>query len=84
MRAAYVAPKNVVSEVHSMKRQKRDLTERAFQHGYQAGLGGRRRDLCPHTQGQTREQWIAGWREGRSDLWDGYGVVPGIQKMALR
>lgn len=67
-----------------MKRQKRDLTERAYQHGYQVGLGGRRRDLCPHTNGQNREQWLAGWREGRNDLWDGYGVVPGIQKMALR
>ncbi|MET0377796.1 MAG: ribosome modulation factor [Spongiibacteraceae bacterium] len=67
-----------------MKTLKRNLTERAFQHGYRAGLDGRRRDLCPHRQGSMREQWVAGWREGRTDWWDGFGIVPGIQKMALR
>jgi len=67
-----------------MKRLKRNLTERAFQHGYRAGLDCRGRDLCPHVKGLMRDQWIAGWREGRTDWWDGFGIVPGIQKMALR
>jgi hypothetical protein len=31
-----------------------------------------------------RDEWISGWREGRTDWWDGFGIVPGIQKMALR
>lgn len=67
-----------------MKKQKRDLQERAYQRGYRAGLTGRPLDGCPHTQGETRRQWLTGWREGRGDAWDGFGVVPGIQKMAMR
>lgn len=67
-----------------MKKQKRDLQERAYQRGYRAGLDGRRSDICPHVQEEMRQQWLSGWREGRNDHWDGFGVVPGIQKMALR
>lgn len=67
-----------------MKRQKRDMQERAYQRGYQAGLGGRTRSICPHDHGGTRTEWLLGWHEGRRDNWDGFGMVSGIQKMALR
>jgi ribosome modulation factor len=67
-----------------MKKQKRNLQERAYQRGYSAGLSGRNRDNCPHGEGHMRSQWLSGWHEGRHDNWDGFGVVSGIQKMALR
>ncbi len=64
-----------------MRRQKRDLSERAFQRGYQAGSGGRNKEACPHEAGDNRQQWLSGWREGRTDQWDGYTGVSGIHKM---
>lgn len=67
-----------------MKKQKRNLQERAYQRGYRAGLDGRHRDLCPHETGDMRNQWMSGWLEGRHDNWDGFSTVSGIQKMALR
>jgi ribosome modulation factor len=67
-----------------MKRQKRDLQERAFQRGYQTGLLGRTRSRCPHMQGTSRTEWLLGWHEGRRDHWDGLGLASGIQKLALR
>ena len=67
-----------------MKKQKRDLGERAYQHGYRAGLQGRPQDLCPHTLGSMREQWQTGWREGRLDNWNGFSMASGIQKLAMR
>ena len=67
-----------------MKKQKRDLHERAYQHGYHAGLGGRPQDLCPHHEEDKRGQWVAGWREGRIDQWNGLNTATGIQKMAAR
>jgi ribosome modulation factor len=67
-----------------MKKQKRNLQERAYQRGYRAGLDGRNRDNCPHGTGDMRSQWLSGWHEGRTDNWDGFGVMSGIQKMALR
>lgn len=67
-----------------MKKQKRDLQERAYQRGYRAGLDGRNRDQCPHNNGTMRNQWLRGWHEGRNDNWDGMSMVSGIQKMALR
>jgi ribosome modulation factor len=30
-----------------MKRQKRDIDERAFKKGYQAGVSGKSKSLCP-------------------------------------
>ncbi len=67
-----------------MKRQKRDMQLRAFQRGYRNGLTGRPESGCPHTHGESRRQWLIGWHEGRRDAWDGYGVVSGMQKMAMR
>jgi ribosome modulation factor len=67
-----------------MKKQKRDLHERAYQRGYHAGLHGRHQDLCPHQGDDMRGQWLAGWREGREDNWTGLNTATGIQKMAAR
>lgn len=64
-----------------MKKQKRDLCERAFAHGYRAGVARRSKDLAP--MGPTRDYWMAGWRSGRSDNWDGYVGVSGIHKMVI-
>jgi len=54
-----------------MKKHKRDLASRLFDRGYRAGNGGKSRDECPHSQPHQREQWLAGWRDGRADYWDG-------------
>ena len=64
-----------------MKRQKRDQTERAFVKGYQAGIDGRSKSLCPHETGQARQQWLNGWRESRIDQWDGYSRLAQVQKI---
>ncbi|WP_111641890.1 ribosome modulation factor [Marinimicrobium alkaliphilum] len=65
-----------------MKRQKRDQTERAYMKGYKAGIDGRSRSLCPHETGQTRQQWLNGWREARIDHWDGYNRTAQFQKLS--
>ncbi|WP_081609352.1 ribosome modulation factor [Zestomonas thermotolerans] len=54
-----------------MRRLKRDPLERAFVRGYQFGLHGKSRDLCPFTLPSVRQAWLNGWREGRGDHWDG-------------
>lgn len=66
-----------------MRRQKRDLSERAFNKGYQAGVSGRHKELCPHEQGAIRQHWLTGWREGRTDQWDGYTGVSGLHKVNI-
>jgi len=65
-----------------MKRQKRDQTERAFTKGYQAGIEGRSRSLCPHESGLARQQWLNGWRESRVDQWDGLTRMAQVQKLS--
>ena len=52
-----------------MKRQKRDRFQRAYVHGYKAGITGRSRDDCPSQDVNLREYWMSGWREGRGDQW---------------
>lgn len=54
-----------------MRRQKRDLMERAYQRGYLAGLKGKSKSLCPKADGPEHQEWINGWREGRTDHWSG-------------
>lgn len=66
-----------------MRKHKRDLTDRAFRKGYRAGVSGRNKEACPHEEGVIRQQWLTGWREGRTDQWDGYTGVSGIHRMAL-
>ncbi len=63
-----------------MKRQKRDMTDRAFTKGYQTGASGRSKDICPHTEPQLRQAWLSGWREGRVDNWDGLIGISGLQR----
>ncbi|WP_086481506.1 ribosome modulation factor [Oceanospirillum sanctuarii] len=63
-----------------MKRQKRDPAQRAFLRGYQAGVSGKSRDLCPNNNIDTRQYWMSGWREGRADSWAGMTGVSGIHK----
>lgn len=65
-----------------MRKQKRDLQERAFSRGYRAGIDRRSKDLAP-SQGPLREAWMSGWRAGRCDNWDGYTGVSGIHRIAV-
>jgi ribosome modulation factor len=60
-----------------MKRQKRDMTERAYAKGYQVGVSGKSKDLCPDTNHDT---WMSGWRDGRADNWDGFTGISGLHK----
>ncbi|WP_423895125.1 ribosome modulation factor [Candidatus Pelagadaptatus aseana] len=64
-----------------MKRQKRNQIERAFSKGYQVGIEGRSRNLCPHENATIRQNWINGWREGREDHWNGFNRAAQAQKM---
>ena len=64
-----------------MKTQKRSQTDRAFTKGYQAGIEGRSRSLCPHENSTSRQNWLTGWREGRTDNWDGYSKAAQAQKL---
>ncbi len=45
-----------------MKRQKRDRLERAHSRGYQAGITGRSKEICPYQTTDTRSYWLGGWR----------------------
>lgn len=64
-----------------MRRVKRDRSHRAYTRGYQAGVQGRSRDLCPYTETNHRQFWMAGWRDGRSDHWAGFSTVSGATKV---
>ncbi|MBD3647726.1 MAG: ribosome modulation factor [Pseudomonadales bacterium] len=61
-----------------MKRQKRDRHERAFTRGYQIGLHGKSRDLCPYQDSEKRQAWLSGWRTGREANWDGLTGTAGV------
>lgn len=64
-----------------MKRQKRDIEQRAFNKGYQAGISGKSKSQCPSTPQAAQQNWLSGWREGRGDNWDGLVGVSGIHKL---
>ena len=64
-----------------MKRQKRDRTDRAFTKGYQVGVSGRSKDICPHEEPQLKQSWLTGWREGRTDNWEGMIGVSGVHRI---
>ncbi|MBV1910067.1 MAG: ribosome modulation factor [Kangiellaceae bacterium] len=55
-----------------MKRQKRDRFERAHNKGYNAGICGKASETCPFTVTDVKEQWLGGWRAGRSAVSEGY------------
>ena len=63
-----------------MRRQKRDMNDRAYHKGYQAGLVGRPMDSCPHSAMNAKLHWLSGWREGRSDSRDGFTGVSGVHR----
>lgn len=65
-----------------MKSQKRNPQERAMARGYQTGVSGKSKSLCPFETSSTRYVWLAGWREGRQDLWNGYNVHTQVQKVS--
>jgi ribosome modulation factor len=50
-----------------MKRQKRDRLFRAHSKGYQAGIAGRSKEICPFQASQVRSEWLGGWREAIGD-----------------
>ncbi|WBE24457.1 ribosome modulation factor [Denitrificimonas caeni] len=64
-----------------MRRLKRDPLERAFLRGYQHGVTGKSRELCPFNLISARQAWLNGWREGRADNWDGYRGTAGIHRL---
>lgn len=64
-----------------MKRQKRDMTERAFAKGYRTGNAGRSNEVCPHHDVSVQRQaWLNGWREGWTDHVNGFTGVSGISR----
>ncbi|GAA6183347.1 MAG: ribosome modulation factor [Aliiglaciecola sp.] len=50
-----------------MKRQKRDKLSRAHSKGYQAGISGRSKEICPFQTTESRSEWLGGWREAIED-----------------
>ncbi|MDU4092606.1 MAG: ribosome modulation factor [Pantoea sp.] len=50
-----------------MKRQKRDRLERAHSRGYQAGITGRSKEMCPYQMIEARSHWLGGWRKAMED-----------------
>lgn len=50
-----------------MKRQKRDRLERALSRGYQAGLAGRSKEMCPYQAVDARSHWLGGWPKAMED-----------------
>lgn len=64
-----------------MKRTKRNTDDRAYSKGYNAGLEGKSRDLCPFDALDKRTNWMGGWREGRAHYAEGYTGVASIQNL---
>ena len=64
-----------------MKRHKRNMSQRAYQKGFYAGLGGKNIASCPHSSVEQREQWLAGWREGKDANWSSMTGVAGLAKL---
>lgn len=64
-----------------MRRQKRDNIQRTFNKGYQAGVSGKSKSLCPSLNAEQKQSWLNGWREGREDNWNGLIGVSGIHKL---
>lgn len=62
-----------------MKRQKRDKSSVLYSRGFNAGVSGKSKDLCPATTDEQRSHWLGGWREGREAQWNGMTGVSAIQ-----
>ncbi|MCS5873855.1 ribosome modulation factor [Klebsiella pneumoniae subsp. pneumoniae] len=50
-----------------MKRQKTGSPGTAHQRGYQAGIAGRSKEMCPYQSLNQRSWWLGGWREAMED-----------------
>ena len=48
--------------------------DRAMVNGYQAGVSGKSKKLCPFKTSTNRDAWINGWHQGKEDLQGGYKV----------
>lgn len=65
-----------------MKRQKRDVSQRAFNKGYQLGYQGRSEESCPFQENSvTAREWLRGWEEGHEDHCDGMTTMTSQQKI---
>ena len=49
--------------------------------GYLAGINGKSKSKCPSEHGESHNNWMSGWREGRIDQWDGMRGVSSLQKI---
>lgn len=65
-----------------MRRQKRDKSDRAYTRGYQIGVHGKSKELCPFHSLDSRQAWLSGWRTGRGDNWDGLIGTAGVAQSA--
>ena len=61
-----------------MRSIKRNLDERFYNRGFEAGRAGRSRDICTMAQGPGRDAWLSGWRDGLTAACDGLTGVSGI------
>jgi ribosome modulation factor len=66
-----------------MRRQKRDMSARAYERGYHAGVSGRSSESCPHSREQQRVNWITGWRDGHEDHLDGLIGISGVHRLPV-
>lgn len=66
-----------------MRRKKRDKNTRAFTKGYQIGLYGKSKELCPYSDKEGKQNWLSGWRSGREDNWDGLTGTSGLASNPL-
>ncbi|AQQ67527.1 ribosome modulation factor [Microbulbifer agarilyticus] len=64
-----------------MKRQKRNPNDRALHKGYVAAVQGRDHDSCPYQSGSLHQEWVNGWRQGREDIWSGFGPAAQAQRL---
>lgn len=61
-----------------MRRAKRDMTQRAYKHGYNQGLKGHAKEACPYSIQDKKGQWLGGWRIGHAEYVAGYRSVSEI------
>lgn len=57
-----------------MTTAKNNPLDRATVNGYQAGVSGKSKKLCPFKTSTNRDAWITGWQQGREDLQGGFKV----------
>ncbi|HEY8385315.1 MAG TPA: ribosome modulation factor [Porticoccaceae bacterium] len=66
-----------------MRKQKRDVSHRAFIRGYQAGFSMKSKSQCPYqSDSNTGQEWLRGWHEGREDQWGGFNQQACQQKVS--